>query len=87
MKTITLRNIPKELVRILRRKAREEGMSYSKLALKLLEQGAGLQKPKKPRAAYHDLDALAGTWSRSESAQFEKALRELRKIDSELWSK
>ncbi|MEW6325161.1 MAG: hypothetical protein AB1515_07215 [Nitrospirota bacterium] len=39
------------------------------------------QHPKKTKPRHHDLDALAGTWTRDEATVFEKLLAEQRKID------
>jgi hypothetical protein len=36
---------------------------------------------------YHDLDHLAGFWTKEEEAEFEKALDAQRMIDERLWEK
>ena len=84
MKTITLRNIPPELMLKLEQVARSKGLSITKAALLLLEEGAGVRKVRRP-VVHHDLDALAGTWTKEEARIFEKSLRDQRKIDPELW--
>ncbi len=35
---------------------------------------------------YHDLDHLAGLWTKEEAAEFDKALAAQRKIDCSSWS-
>jgi hypothetical protein len=40
---------------------------------------------KKEKVRYHDLDHLAGTWSKEEAEAFEKLIAEQRTIDPELW--
>ena len=35
---------------------------------------------------YHDLDALAGSWTALEASEFDKALAEQRRIDEDLWN-
>ncbi len=82
--TITLRNIPPELARKLQERAKAEGASLAKTVLRTLEESTGVRKGKQP-IRHHDLDSLAGTWSRKEAAAFESALRDQRKIDPELW--
>lgn len=82
--TITLRNIPTDLLRKLQERAKAEGASLAKTVLKALGESLGARPGKQP-VIHHDLDHLAGTWSRKEAAAFEKALREQRKIDPELW--
>ena len=84
MKAITLRNIPPDLRRKLEEKAKGEGVSLTKAAMRLLEEGAGIRRRGR-RALHHDLDSLAGTWTVEEARTFEAALRNQRKIDPELW--
>jgi hypothetical protein len=84
MKTITLRNIPPELARKLEQKARARRVSLSKAVIELLEEGTGLRRGE-PRVLHHDLDSLAGTWTKEEARAFERSLRDQRKIDPELW--
>ena len=75
----TIRRVPPQVDRALRRKARETGKSMNNLALQALEREAGLTEA--PR--FHDLDALAGTWEAD--SKTEKALAEQRRIDPDLW--
>jgi predicted transcriptional regulator len=84
MKTITLRDLPPELASKLEQLARSLGLSPTKAALRLLEESLGLRKARRP-IVHHDLDALAGTWTREEARLFEKSIRAQRKIDPELW--
>jgi hypothetical protein len=84
MKTITLRRIPRDLARVIEKRAREKGLSLAKTVLDLCQEGAGIRRPTQP-VVHHDLDALAGTWTPEEAAAFEAALGDQRKIDPELW--
>ncbi len=84
MKAITLRNLPPELQRVIRRKAEEWGASISRAVIGLLEESTGI-RDKKKKVVHHDLDALAGSWTREESSQFEHTLAEQRGIDPDLW--
>ena len=85
MKAITLRNIPPELARVIRRKAQEKGTSLTKVVMGLLEESAGIRGKKKGAPAHHDLDDLAGSWSKEEASAFDKALARQRAIDQGLW--
>lgn len=85
MKAITLRNLPPELQRVIRRRAKEKGTSISRAVISLLEESTGICDKKKKKVVYHDLDALAGSWTREESSQFEHTLAEQRGIDPDLW--
>ena len=84
MKPITLRNLPDEVARAIRKKAEKEGMSLNKAVIGLLEQSIGGpgQRGKGPR---RDLSPLAGTWKKEEADEFDKFLAELRQIDPEMW--
>src|SRR5438876_9359225 len=76
---VTLRNLP-ELVAAIRRRAGEQGSSLNKAVISLLQKSLG-KRPRKPeRAVYHDLDALAGSWSKEEVSRCEAALRDQRAI-------
>ncbi len=84
MHAITLRNIPREIQDAIERRAREEGLSFNRTVLRMLEESLGLHGDR-PRVVHHDLDHLAGTWSREEAAEFDAALSEQRQVDPELW--
>jgi hypothetical protein len=83
MKAITLRNVPPDIARVVKKRATERRQSLNKAVLELVAEGAGLKKPAKKQ--HTDLDALFGTWSKKEADAFDRHLRELRKIDPEVW--
>ncbi len=85
MKVVTLRNLSPELTRVVRRRAAEQQTSITKAVIGLLEEAAGIRRAKRRRTLYHDLDALAGSWTEQEAAAFEKSLARQRKIDPDLW--
>ena len=85
MKAITLRGVPPEVARTIQRKAQETGESLNKVVIELLEASAGARKKKGERIVHHDLDDLAGAWSREEAAAFDRSLEDQRGIDADLW--
>lgn len=85
MKAITIRNIPPEVARSIRRKAETERTSLNKAVVALLEGRLGAGGRKRSKTRYDDLDFLAGSWTRQEAGAFDKALAEQRVIDPELW--
>ena len=85
MKAVTLRNLPPELARIIRRKASENRSSINRAVIGLLEEGVGIRPKRGVKPLYHDLDALAGAWTKEAGAAFEAALLRQRGIDPELW--
>ncbi|MBI5048130.1 MAG: hypothetical protein HZB54_04185 [Deltaproteobacteria bacterium] len=88
MKQITLRDIPYEIERLIKREASEKGLSLNKAFLSLLEKATGIKvKEKKKKAIYHDLDRLSGIWTKNDAVAFEKNLELQRKIDEGLWKK
>lgn len=77
----TLRNIPAEVDRALRRAAREAGKSLNQTAVEILERALGVApSPQKRR----DLSDVAGTWK--EDPATEEALEDQRRVDPESWA-
>ena len=85
MKAVTLRNLPPEITRIIRQKADERRTSINKVVISLLEKSAGVQRKTRETIVHHDLDALAGSWTREEAAGFNRTLAKQRAIDPDLW--
>jgi hypothetical protein len=85
MKAITIRNIPPEVVRAIHRKAGTERTSLNKAVVGLLEERLGTAGRKRGKIRHHDLDFLAGSWTKQEARSFDKALAEQRVIDPEMW--
>lgn len=84
MKAITLRNIPKDLAKVLERKARSEGKSLNRVVLELLSRACGTANAS-PRVENSDFDSIFGAWTDEEADEFDAVLREQRQIDPELW--
>jgi plasmid stability protein len=82
MKQITIRNIPDEVRKAIQREAAQKGLSLNKSCISLLERAVRKNKApeKKTATRYHDLDHLAGLWSREEAAEFDKNVRFQRMI-------
>lgn len=88
MKQLTIRGIPDEVEREIRKMARQKGVSLNKAALAVLEKASGtrgLQKNK--RRLHHDLDHLCGIWNKAEAGEIEKQISLHRKIDEVLWKR
>jgi hypothetical protein len=56
----------------------------TKAVIKLLEEGAGVEKKRKT-PLHHDLDRLIGVWSREEANSFNRVLEDQRRVDPKLW--
>src|SRR3989442_5332661 len=81
---VTLRKPPPEVSKAVQRRGRERGTSTNKAVISLLEEAAGIRRKRQGSALYHDLDALAGSWTKQEAATFEEVLRKQRRGDPEL---
>ncbi len=84
MTTMTLRGVDEKITAALKEKARKEGISVNALMLRVLKESLGLEK-KKRGVVYDDLDHLAGTWSKKDAAEFERAAAVFEKVDEEMW--
>jgi len=83
IRPITLRNIPPDLAKRIRKLAEKEGASLNKTVLSVLARSLGTAKPSK--RLHRDLDRFIGSWSAEEAAQFIASIEEQRQIDSEVW--
>ena len=80
----TIRNIPKEVDRVLRRRARQQGRSLNDVLVEALSAAAGVNGVKLPKVKRIDLSDIAGTWV--EDPEFDKFLEEKEQIDDpEMW--
>lgn len=84
MKAVTLRNLPHQLDRTIRQRAKKKGVSVNKAVIGLLQEHLGESERKTVRQ-YHDLDDLSGSWSKQEAEAFEQVLAKQRGIDMEMW--
>lgn len=84
MTTMTLRGIDEPLAQTLKELARNQGVSLNTLALRLIREATGIDKRKRT-LEYHDLDALAGTWSDKDELEFRNATQPFAVIDVEMW--
>jgi hypothetical protein len=80
-----LRGISPEVMSLLKHEAKENHISVNLLILNLVEQGVGFSHKVK-RKHHHDLDHLAGTWSKEEGKVFMENIKSFEKIDMELWA-
>ena len=88
LRQITLRGIPDEIEKMIKKEAERKGLSFNKAFISLLERATGLRtKEKKKKNLYHDLDYLSGIWAKEEAETFQRNLEFQRVIDEELWKK
>ena len=85
MKAITLRNLPPELAKAVRKEANRQRTSINRAVISLLQRKTEPRKSRRRARKYNDLDSLAGSWSKNEAAAFDTALAVQRNLDPELW--
>jgi hypothetical protein len=80
MANVLLRGLDAATLSRLRSDARRRGISVNRLIVETLQRAhAGSE-------TFHDLDALAGRWSKSEAERFAAAVAPFSEIDSALWA-
>jgi hypothetical protein len=65
--------------------ASRRGIEKEQIVLQLIHRGIDLEQKKSQLPKYRDLDALAGTWSEEDAAEFDRATERFRQVDEELW--
>lgn len=85
MANVSLRGVDEKTAKRLKAEARRRGISVNALILQFVRQGVGLEKTEGRKEAYHDLDALAGTWDEDETSAFLKSLSDFEQVDQALW--
>lgn len=65
--------------------AERTGLSIEAVARRLLYRGLEVENVQTQEERYHDLDALAGTWSGEEAEEFYQAIADLGQVDGSLW--
>ena len=85
MKSITIHGLEGPLIRLIREKAREEGISLNKAVKKLLEESLGL-KPTKEEDRRNEFMDLFGIWNQEDARAFNHSIEDLEKIDPEDWA-
>jgi hypothetical protein len=83
MKTVTIRGIDAELDRAIKSRAQQNDLSVNQWILQALKKVTGIGKEPVFRK-HHDLDALAGGWSKEETTAFRKNTRFFERIDEDV---
>jgi hypothetical protein len=84
MTTMSIRGLDDRLLTQLKAQASQQGSSLNSLVLRLL-QGSDKAAPNPALQKFDDLDALAGTWSPDDAAQFERNTAAFAELDAALW--
>ena len=65
--------------------AKRQGVSVERVAGQLLQRGLEWERRRTALPTYHDLDALAGTWSEDEAMAFLQAVADFEHVEPALW--
>jgi hypothetical protein len=76
----TIRNVPDSVDRVLRRRAKELGLSFNRVALEALAAAAG-----EPLSRKRDLSGIAGSLSAGDARRMEREIARQRRVDADLW--
>ena len=80
MKTITIRGIDPGMDRVIKSRAKQNSLSVNQALKKMT--GMGKEPVFKK---HHDLDTLAGGWSKEEAKAFQKNTQIFERIDEDVW--
>jgi hypothetical protein len=84
MTTMSIRGLDDQMLAQLKNQASQEGCSLNSLVLRLL-QGSGKPAQTNALKKFDDLDALAGTWSDDDAADFAHHAAAFSEIDPAQW--
>ena len=84
-RAITIEDVDDATASWLVEEARRRGVSVESIAGQLLQRGLEWERRRTVLLTYHDLDALAGTWSEDEAVAFLQAVADFEHVDPLLW--
>ncbi|MEN3332452.1 MAG: hypothetical protein V7641_1817 [Blastocatellia bacterium] len=82
---ITIQNMDEATAKWIDEEAQRRGVSTEALVVELIHKGIDLERQESHPQTYHDLDALAGTWSEEEANEFLNAIADFEQVDEKLW--
>lgn len=85
MASMSIRGVDDQVLLRLKQQAEQEMISLNSLVLRLLANG-GKVPPAKGIQKYHDLDALAGTWTAQDAQEFARSNAPFGEVDPGLWA-
>ncbi len=84
-KLLTIGQLDTTVTEWIEQEAQRTGMTVEDVVRNLIYRGLEVERQKARRQRYHDLDALAGTWSDEEADEFRNAIADLNQTDPTLW--
>ena len=80
-KRIVLDNLDDTSVTWIEQESKRRGLPIEQITLELIQQAIQNARLK----TYHDLDALAGTWTDKEADEFLSVIADFERVDESLW--
>jgi hypothetical protein len=84
-KPITILHLNDAAAEWIDNQAARRGVDEETLVIQLIQNGIDLERQKALSHSRQDLDALAGTWTEEDAAEFESATAGFRQVDPDLW--
>ena len=83
-KSITIHDVDDATANWLTKEVARRGTSVERVASQLLRRALERERGQDELPTYHDLDALAGTWSEDDATAFLEAITDFEQVDTEL---
>ena len=83
--SLTIESLSPQVLERLQAEARQRGVDLNAVVKQLLDEAVGPVTAVSAAAPYHDLDALAGTWSEEETKAFLATVAAFARVDEDLW--
>ena len=82
---LTITQLDASATEWIEQEAQRTGMPIEAVARHLIYRGLEVERQQPRQQRYHDLDALAGTWSAEDADEFRRAISDFELIDPTLW--
>lgn len=82
---LTIAQLDAASIAWIEREAGQTGQPVEIIIRRLIMRGIAVEQQMAQPQRFHDLDALAGTWSDAEAAEFQRATDDFSRIDPSLW--
>ena len=84
VKSITIHGLDDAVARLIEARASSQGKSLNQIIKGLLEEALGV-KPRDPAGHARDFEEFLGVWTRADTAAFEAATRDFRRVEPGEW--
>jgi hypothetical protein len=84
-KPLTIAELDATTINWIEQEAQRSGTPVDHVVRRLIYRGLEEEQRRARRQRYHDLDALAGTWSAVDADEFKQGTADFNQIDPTLW--